>query len=752
MAVAASVLVQLRADIANFVNPMKQAVSSLDGLKKAIGSIQAASFIYLAKQALSVGEAFVKMAEDGAQAIRIQDTFENVSKSFGVNADQMIGKMKEVSGVWMEDTEAMRQSSRLLSAGFDDKQIIKMTEAARVASRFLGTSFKNSFDLVTNAAITMQTRGLKQAFNIDSENAIKSYAEAIGTLPKYLNEAERQTAIYNRIVEESDKKLKQLGGTVKTDVYEQFERMGNIVNAVKELLQIGMIPVVGALATAMLQLASWVLSAASAYAKFESILTSMHVFQDKKEQAEEVKYWKDLGDELGKAADKLDELAILAAAETLNTTSVAIDELQKKIKLLNDSMSGKKEEPSATGGKKKIPHIAGAEEIADRAQLILKFEKEASDIRFNVFNAGQEQIKNAAIINAMELGQDVDVITRQFAENAAKTRLAFELDKLDNERVLAIEEVRKQGLLTMALKLQIDSIYAEKAKAETIKTGNEITAIEIKGIKERTDALREAYEKMGYGYEVPTDKESAEMDARSAQLRRDQAISTADLNREVLELQGNWLGARNAEMDYNNATLDNYLKTNILTGEQEKLLIQLNQIKNEVVKFKSQYGFITDFTNQLGDTFINIFSNMADSTKTFADRVKDSFKSMADSVLAEIERMIIKWLMWKAISGLAGGGEKGAGVATSILGNVGKLFGSFAEGGIIKRPTIALRGEAGPEAVIPLSDKKALGGGDTYVYINAVDTQSFDDAIRRNPGSILKVIRKDERENIYARQ
>jgi len=51
-----------------------------------------------------------------------------------------------------------------------------------------------------------------------------------------------------------------------------------------------------------------------------------------------------------------------------------------------------------------------------------------------------------------------------------------------------------------------------------------------------------------------------------------------------------------------------------------------------------------------------------------------------------------------------------------------------------------------------LSDKKALGGGDTYVYINAVDTQSFDDAIRRNPGSILKVIHKDERENIYARQ
>jgi len=75
-----------------------------------------------------------------------------------------------------------------------------------------------------------------------------------------------------------------------------------------------------------------------------------------------------------------------------------------------------------------------------------------------------------------------------------------------------------------------------------------------------------------------------------------------------------------------------------------------------------------------------------------------------------------------------------------------------AKGGIFTRPTRAIIGEAGPEAVIPLSNNKAMPGGDTYVYIQAVDTQSFDDAIRRNPGSILKVIRKDERENIYARQ
>jgi len=45
----------------------------------------------------------------------------------------------------------------------------------------------------------------------------------------------------------------------------------------------------------------------------------------------------------------------------------------------------------------------------------------------------------------------------------------------------------------------------------------------------------------------------------------------------------------------------------------------------------------------------------------------------------------------------------------------------LAEGGIVNRPTVALIGEAGPEAVIPLSKMGDMGGrgGDVYVTINS---------------------------------
>jgi TP901 family phage tail tape measure protein len=56
----------------------------------------------------------------------------------------------------------------------------------------------------------------------------------------------------------------------------------------------------------------------------------------------------------------------------------------------------------------------------------------------------------------------------------------------------------------------------------------------------------------------------------------------------------------------------------------------------------------------------------------------------------------------------------------------------LAEGGIAMRETLAIIGEAGPEAVVPL-DRYSGGGGDTYVTVNvaSADPQAVVEAIRR---------------------
>jgi flagellar hook-basal body complex protein FliE len=81
---------------------------------------------------------------------------------------------------------------------------------------------------------------------------------------------------------------------------------------------------------------------------------------------------------------------------------------------------------------------------------------------------------------------------------------------------------------------------------------------------------------------------------------------------------------------------------------------------------------------------------------------------------------------------VAGGGNGGGGVATENLldsaldrftGRARDLmlerggFTAFANGGIVTKPTLGLVGEAGPEAIIPLSQMNRMGGGSVTVNV-----------------------------------
>jgi SLT domain-containing protein len=72
------------------------------------------------------------------------------------------------------------------------------------------------------------------------------------------------------------------------------------------------------------------------------------------------------------------------------------------------------------------------------------------------------------------------------------------------------------------------------------------------------------------------------------------------------------------------------------------------------------------------------------------------------------------------------GGDGGDGGANPA----GLDYKAFADGGIITRPTMALMGEAGPEAVIPLSKMGSMGGGVT-INVNGADPQAVVDALRQ---------------------
>lgn len=111
--------------------------------------------------------------------------------------------------------------------------------------------------------------------------------------------------------------------------------------------------------------------------------------------------------------------------------------------------------------------------------------------------------------------------------------------------------------------------------------------------------------------------------------------------------------------------------------------------------------FSIKMVNQVTDQFGQGMADMIMEGKKFSDVVKGIWKSLASAIIAEIARMIAKWLAFQAMKAAATGG----------------FGGFFAQGGMITEPSVItglrsgvsyIAGEAGPEAVVPV-DKLRKG-------------------------------------------
>ena len=92
------------------------------------------------------------------------------------------------------------------------------------------------------------------------------------------------------------------------------------------------------------------------------------------------------------------------------------------------------------------------------------------------------------------------------------------------------------------------------------------------------------------------------------------------------------------------------------------------------------------------------------------------------------------------IGGLTGGGGGGGG---NIISSLGKLLG-FANGGVIPTNGPVIVGERGPELLTGAAGRQVipnnqLGGGSVTYNISAVDAQSFQALVARDPGFIHAV-------------
>ena len=190
----------------------------------------------------------------------------------------------------------------------------------------------------------------------------------------------------------------------------------------------------------------------------------------------------------------------------------------------------------------------------------------------------------------------------------------------------------------------------------------------------------------------------------------------------------------------------------------------LKNAKNETFNFKESfkelYDSVTDLGTNIGQYAIGAVDRLADSFVDLMVTGKASFAELARSILIDIQKMILKALLFQTIFsplkgflGLEKGGVvEGGEVVKSGKGNVfaqNKIV-PYSYGGVVNRPSVfplarggvGLMAEAGsPEAIMPLKRGKggklgveSSGGGGTVVNVsvNAGGTSAQGNNMKAN--------------------
>jgi hypothetical protein len=134
-----------------------------------------------------------------------------------------------------------------------------------------------------------------------------------------------------------------------------------------------------------------------------------------------------------------------------------------------------------------------------------------------------------------------------------------------------------------------------------------------------------------------------------------------------------------------------------------------------------------------GQAAIDETNALVDSANAAADKVGlnaatkwyqagiDSATGIVNGIQAELDKLTPK-LMAK-MDAIAAKLKRTVNIDVVITERVNKIVANLggipamAEGGIVNKPTLALIGEAGPEAVVPLSKMNAGGGGDVNINV-----------------------------------
>jgi len=147
----------------------------------------------------------------------------------------------------------------------------------------------------------------------------------------------------------------------------------------------------------------------------------------------------------------------------------------------------------------------------------------------------------------------------------------------------------------------------------------------------------------------------------------------------------------------------------------------------------AQFGaFLTDKFNTIKDAWFGLWEAIGTVATGAFEGIKNTIKSAINWIIDQINSFV------RAANKLISAGNVIPGINITRIPEIPKL----AKGGIVRKPTLAMIGEAGPEAVVPLNKSGSMG---TTVNITVNGDVSGEELVQKVSEGIMQTLRLNQR-------
>lgn len=161
----------------------------------------------------------------------------------------------------------------------------------------------------------------------------------------------------------------------------------------------------------------------------------------------------------------------------------------------------------------------------------------------------------------------------------------------------------------------------------------------------------------------------------------------------------------------------------------------LKPVIEAIKKFISDmWAWLVNAFNAGKEPIVAAWNGMWDTVKSVTNTAWEGIKTVVkEGINWVIDK--INYFIQKA-NEIAAKGASGLGISIPTIPTIPRL----AKGGIVTRPTIAMIGEAGPEAVVPLNERNAPGGRNVYVTVNVQGDVSGEELVQKVGDQLTRVL------------